>query len=60
MTEYNLKSIKIWQQNTRKSRDTQQTTIHGLENKYNIICIQEPSFNFQETIGARFAALVAL
>jgi len=52
MNEHRLKSIKIWQQNTRKSRDAQLTTIHGLENKYDIICLQEPNFDFQETTRA--------
>ena len=43
----NVKHIKIWQQNARKSLTVQLATLHNVEDKYDIICIQEPYFDFQ-------------
>src|SRR5271155_1202675 len=40
-------SIKIWQQNTRRSLDAQLALLNSLENKYDVVCIQEPHFDFQ-------------
>src|SRR5271156_4274439 len=45
--EHDINHIKIWQQNTRKSLIVQLATLHSVENKYDIICIQEPYFDFQ-------------
>src|SRR5271155_4343362 len=47
LEEHDINHIKIWQQNTRKSLIVQLATLHSVENKYDIICIQEPYFNFQ-------------
>src|SRR5271155_3313845 len=47
LEEHDIDNIKIWQQNTRKSLIFQLATLHSIENKYDIICIQEPYFNFQ-------------
>src|SRR5271155_1346788 len=47
LEEHDIDNIKIWQQNTRKSLTVQLATLHSVENKYDIICIQEPYFNFQ-------------
>jgi ribonuclease HI len=43
----NIDNIKIWQQNVRKSLTAQLATLHSVEDKYDIICIQEPYFDFQ-------------
>src|SRR5277367_2948245 len=43
----NLNHLKIWQQNARKSLTVQLATLHSVEDKYDIICIQEPYFDFQ-------------
>ena len=45
-------TIKIWQQNIRKSWDAQMHTIHMVGNMYNIICLQEPHFDFQKLTRA--------
>ena len=45
MTNEPSRTIKIWQQNTRKSLDAQLLTLHAARNKYDIICIQEPHFD---------------
>src|ERR1700678_68322 len=42
-----LTDIKIWQQNTRRSLDAQLALINSLENQYDIVCIQEPHFDFR-------------
>ena len=47
LEEHDINHIKIWQQNTRKSLIVQLATLHSVENKYDIICIQEPYFDFQ-------------
>jgi hypothetical protein len=41
-----LTDIKIWQQNTRRSLDAQLALLNSLENNFDIVCIQEPQFNF--------------
>src|SRR5271168_4661307 len=43
----NIDHINIWQQNTRKSLTVQLATLHSVEDKYDVICIQEPYFDFQ-------------
>jgi len=45
-------TIKIWQQNVRKSWDAQMHTIHTVGNRYDIICLQEPHFDFQKLTRA--------
>ena len=40
-------NIKIWQQNTRRSLDAQLALLNSLQNKFDIVCIQEPHFDFQ-------------
>ncbi|KAF8874450.1 hypothetical protein CPB84DRAFT_1690144, partial [Gymnopilus junonius] len=50
----------IWQQNARKSWDMQMTTLHVMEQQYNIICLQEPHFDFQELTRATPAWNVVL
>ena len=45
MTDEPHRTIKIWQQNTRKSLDAQLLTIHAARNNYDILCIQEPHFD---------------
>jgi len=45
MTDEPRRTIKIWQQNTRKSLDVQLLTIHAARNNYDILCIQEPHFD---------------
>jgi hypothetical protein len=52
MTDEIHRTIMIWQQNTRKSLDAQLLTLHLVENKYNIICIQEPHFDHLSTTRA--------
>ena len=47
LVQPNVNSIKIWQQNVRKSLTAQLATLHSVEEKYDIICIQEPHFDFQ-------------
>src|SRR5271155_5242566 len=47
LDKQNTGKFKIWQQNTRKSLNIQLATLHSVEDKYDIICIQEPHFNFQ-------------
>src|SRR5271155_1244798 len=42
-----LNHIHIWQQNARKSLTVQLATLHSVEDKYDVICIQEPYFDFQ-------------
>src|ERR1700678_2706869 len=41
-----LTDIKIRQQNTRRSLDTQLALLNSLENNFDIVCIQEPHFDF--------------
>ena len=43
----NTESIRIWQQNTRKSLTAQLATLHSVRDEYDIICIQEPHMDFQ-------------
>src|SRR5277367_1055212 len=43
----NLDHLKIWQQNARKSLTVQLATLHSVKDKYDVICIQEPYFDFQ-------------
>ena len=43
----NIDHIKIWQQNARKSLIVQLATLHSVEDKFDIICLQEPYFDFQ-------------
>src|SRR5277367_2862375 len=43
----NIKHLHIWQQNARKSLTVQLATLHSVKDKYDIICIQEPYFDFQ-------------
>lgn len=38
--------IKIWQQNTRRSLDAQLALLNSLENNFDIVCIQEPHFDY--------------
>jgi hypothetical protein len=45
MTNEARRTIKIWQQNTRKSLDAQLMTLHSARNNYDIICLQEPHFD---------------
>ena len=45
MTNEPHRTIKIWQQNTRKSLDAQLLTLDAARNNYDIICIQEPHFD---------------
>jgi len=45
MTNETKRTIRIWQQNTRKSLDAQLLTLHTTGNDYDIICIQEPHFD---------------
>src|ERR1700678_4225835 len=47
-----LTDIKIWQQNTRRSLDAQLALINSLENKYDMVCIQEPHFDFRNVSRA--------
>ena len=47
LEEPNLDHINIWQQNTRKSLTIQLATVHSVEDKYDVMCIQEPYFDFQ-------------
>ena len=47
LVQPDIDNIKIWQQNTRKSLTAQLATLHSVEDKYDIICIQEPHFDFQ-------------
>ena len=47
MLENDPETIRIWQQNTRKSLTVQLATLHSVEDKYDIICIQEPHLDFQ-------------
>ena len=47
LEDTNVEHIKIWQQNTRKSLIAQLATLHSVEDKYDIICLQEPYFDFQ-------------
>src|SRR5271154_1301098 len=42
-----LTNIRIWQQNTRRSLDAQLALLNSLRNKFDIVCIQEPHFDFQ-------------
>src|SRR6266567_1620404 len=46
MTDTTHRTIKVWQQNTRKSLTAHLATLHSLENTYDIVCIQEPAFDF--------------
>ena len=46
MTDTTHRTIKIWQQNTRKSLAAHLAMLHSIENAYDIICIQEPAFDF--------------
>src|SRR5271155_3969206 len=41
-----LTDIKIWQQNTRRSLDAQLALLNSLKNNFDIVCIQEPHFDF--------------
>ena len=47
MLENDPDTIRIWQQNARKSLTVQLATLHSVEDKYDIICIQEPHLDFQ-------------
>jgi hypothetical protein len=47
MLDDDTKSVKIWQQNTRKSLNAQLATLHSVRDNYDIICIQEPHLDFQ-------------
>jgi ribonuclease HI len=47
-----LTDIKIWQQNTRRSLDAQLALINSLENKFDMVCIQEPHFDFRNVSRA--------
>src|SRR5271168_4605901 len=47
MVEEPLNHINVWQQNARKSLIVQLATLHSVEDKYDVICIQEPYFDFQ-------------
>src|SRR5271168_3360260 len=47
LVQPNLNHINIWQQNTRKSLTVQLATLHSVEDKYDVICFQEPYFDFQ-------------
>src|SRR5277367_2373433 len=48
MNEYNQPTcIKIWQQNTRRSLDAQLALLNSLKNNFDMVCIQEPHFDFQ-------------
>ncbi|KIM45758.1 hypothetical protein M413DRAFT_7871 [Hebeloma cylindrosporum] len=44
-SQNNNETLRIWQQNTRKSLSAQLLTIHAARNDYDIICIQEPHFD---------------
>src|SRR6266702_1391327 len=46
MNDTTHRTIKIWQQNTRKSLTAHLATLHNLDNTFDIICIQEPAFDF--------------
>ncbi|KAF8955094.1 hypothetical protein BDZ97DRAFT_1675240 [Flammula alnicola] len=53
MNDYNQqKTLKIWQQNVRKSPTAQLTLLNSLNNDYDIICIQEPCYDFQQQTRA--------
>jgi len=52
MTDKTHRIIKIWQQNTRKSLTAHLATLHSLEDKFDIICIQEPAFDFMANTRA--------
>jgi hypothetical protein len=45
MTNKTRRTIRIWQQNMRKSLDAQLLTLHTTGNNCDIICIQEPHFD---------------
>ena len=45
MTDGPHRTIRIWQQNVRKSLDAQLMTLHTVRNNYDIICLQEPHFD---------------
>ena len=47
LEEPRAEHIKIWQQNARKSLTVQLAMLHSIENEYDIICLQEPYFDFQ-------------
>jgi endonuclease/exonuclease/phosphatase family metal-dependent hydrolase len=40
-------TVRIWQQNTRKSLIAQLATLHSVQDEYDVICIQEPHMDFQ-------------
>src|SRR5271156_2991123 len=42
-----ITNIKIWQQNTRRSLEAQLALLNLLKNNLDIVCIQEPHFDFQ-------------
>jgi hypothetical protein len=45
MTDETHRTIRIWQQNTRKLLNAQLMTLHTAWNNYDIICLQEPHFD---------------
>src|SRR5271156_7145238 len=47
-----LNNIRIWQQNTRRSLDAQLALLNSLRNQFDIVCIQEPHFDFQKLYRA--------
>src|SRR5277367_669159 len=47
LEQHNVKHIRIWQQNAKKSLIVQLATLHSVEDNYDVICIQEPYFDFQ-------------
>src|SRR6266700_4447760 len=52
MTDITHRTIRIWQQNTRKSLTAHLATLHNLENAFDIICLQEPAFDFMANTRA--------
>ena len=50
--EPTLNHINVWQQDAIKSLTVQLATLHSVEDKYDVLCIQEPYFDFQSLLRA--------
>ncbi|KAF8162539.1 hypothetical protein BJ912DRAFT_864668, partial [Pholiota molesta] len=40
-------TLRIWQQNVRKSWEAQLVTLHSAMENFDVICLQEPHFDFK-------------
>ena len=47
MDPNNLPRLRIWQQNLNKSLTAQQAFLHSLKGNCDVVCIQEPHFDFR-------------